>query len=204
ASKNDSLHIQLFGGTSLSTYYSNKVKISKNPIGYKFGCGISKELKNNFIFNSNISFQNISFTGIKTSIYDQYYYENVTLTTDINFKQLCLSVEVNKCFSKVQIGVNTGIDYLIKSNTSQDVEGGTGLTALNIYDTHAISDYQKDSFYNTINPFLGISFSYFPSKKFGVRYENKFDILPSPSMNYQYFGKIYTFVSDMELIFKSN
>ncbi len=199
ASKNDSLHFQLFGGSSFSTYYSNRLKISKNPIGYRFGGGISKEAKNGFVFNSNIWFQDESFTKIKTQIYDPYYYENVNITTDINFKQLGFSIEVNKYFSKFLFGINTGVNYLIKSNTIQTIEGGTGLTALNIYNTHAISDYQKDSFYNTISPFIGISASYFPIKRLGIKYENNFDILSSPSMNYQYFQKLHPFINNLIL-----
>ncbi len=204
ATKNDSLHFQLFGGASFSTYYSDKFKISENPMGYRFGCGISKETNNNFVFNSNVWFQNVSFTKIKTYIYDEYYYENVNLTTDINFKQLGFSFEVNKHFSKFIIGINVGVNYLIKSTTIQNIEGGTGLTAINIYYKYTVYDYQQDSFYNTINPFTGISVSYFPLTRLGIKYENNFDILSTPSMNYQYFQKLHPFINNLILILKIN
>jgi hypothetical protein len=202
ASKNDSLHFQIFGGSSLCTYYSDKLKISEKPIGYRFGLGASKEIQNNFVINSNIWFQNISFTKIKTYIYDEYYYENVSLTTDITYKQLGFSFETNKRFLKFLIGINAGINYLIKSSTAQNIEGGTGVTATNIYYKYTVYDYQQDSFYNTINPFAGISVSYFPLTRLGIKYENNLDILPSPSMNYQYFQKVHPFVNNLILIFK--
>jgi hypothetical protein len=204
ASRNDSLHFQLLGGSSFSTYYSTKLKISNNPIGYRFGLSVSKEAQNNFVINSNIWFQNISFTKIKTYIYDEYYYENVFLTTDITYKQFGFSFEANKHFSKFFIGINTGINFLIKSNTTQNIEGGIGITATNIYYKYIVYDYQQDSFYNTINPFVGISVSYFPLTQLGIKYENNFDILSSPSMNYQYFHKLHPFINNIILILKIN
>lgn len=204
ANKNDSLHFQLFGGSSLCTYFSEKLKISENPIGYRLGCGISKVANKDFVFNSNIWFQNVSFTKIKTYIYDEYYYENVNLTTDISFNQLGFSFETNKRFSKFNIGINVGISYLIKSRTVQNIEGGTGLTATNIYYKYTVYDYQHDSFYNAINPFIGISVSYFPLTRLGIKYESNLDILGSPSMNYQYFQKFHPFINNLILIFKIN
>lgn len=201
AGQDDTLRIQLSGGPSLSLYDSNKIKISNNPVGYRFGLGISKRLNHNFVFASNIWFQNIVISGIKTDINDQYYHQNVHLTTDINFQQMGLSCEIYKDVSKFLVGINTGIAYLIKSNTKQliDIENNTGTT--NIYQKYIIYDYQKDSFYSAINPYIGISINYFPSTKFGIKYENNFSIIATPYENYQYIQKFHLFTHQLMLIF---
>jgi hypothetical protein len=202
ANQKDSIYYHVFVGTTVSSYYTQSINLSASPFGYRFGFGVSKEEKNNFGFNSNIWFQNSSFTNIKTNFYDAFFKENVNLTTNINFTHLGFSLEANEKFSNFLIGLYAGITYLIKSTTTQDIEGGRGLTAINIYNTHAISGYQKDSFYNTINPFVGISLCYYPIKKLGIKYEANCDILANPSMGSQYFQEFHSIINAITLNYK--
>lgn len=204
AQKNDSLQVQLSCGTSIGSYYSDKLKIDHNSIGYRLGLGVIKSLHNNFIVSSNIWFQNVSFANIKTSIYDEYYNANVHLTTSVNFQQAGFSCEINKSASKFMFGINGGINYLIKSKTTQLIEVENNPVPSNIYQKYNIYDYQKDSFYSTINPFIGISISYFPFVKYGVKYENNFNLIPNPWMSYQYFQNFYSFTHHLMFVYKFN
>ena len=200
--KNDSLHFSFFGGVNLNTYYSKGFKISSNPLGFRAGFGISKDLKNNFIYATNIWYQKTNYSNRVSNFYDSHFSENVGLVTSTKFEQVYWNVEVYKKISKINLGVNLGFSYLLKSNTTQDISGGTGVTAENIYNTYAIYDFQKDSYYNAINPFIGLSISYFPLKHFGIKYENNFDLLSSPFQKYQYFNAFNCFNNSISLILK--
>ncbi len=199
---NDSLHFSLFGGVNLSTYYSKGFKISSSPVGFRAGFGISKDIKHNFLYATNIWYQKTNYSNIVSNFYDSYYSENVQLVTNSQFDQIYWNFEVYKKFKKINLGVNVGFSYLLKSKTSQDVSGGTGITEQNIYYTYTIYDFQKDSYYNAINPFIGLSVSYFPLKHFGIKYENNFDVLSNPFQKYQYFNAFNCFNNSINLILK--
>lgn len=200
--KNDSLHFNLFVGANLNTYYSKGFKASSNPIGFKVGFCLSKEVKNNFLYSTNIWYQNTNYSDRKTNFYDSYYEENVNLISSAKFDQVCMSFEVQKKVKSFYVGVNAGFSYLLKSKTTQDVSGGTGITAQNIHNTYMIYDFQKDSYYNTINPFAGLSITYYPIKRLGIKYENNFSFLSEPFLNYQYFNLFHYFNNSISLTLK--
>lgn len=200
--KNDSLHFSLFGGINLNTYYSKGFKISSSPIGFRAGFGISKDIKNNFLYSTNIWYQQSDYSNRVTEFYDEYFKEDIRLVTNTKFSQIYWNFEVQKKIKKFNVGLNVGLSYLIKSQTTQDVSGGTGITEQNIYYTYMIYEYQKDSYYQAINPFLGISVSYFPIKHLGIKYENNFDVLKNPFQKYQYFNSFNCFNNSISLILK--
>ena len=201
-SKNDSLHFSFFGGVNLNAYYSKGLKISSKPVGFKLGFGISKDVARNFLYSTNIWYQKSSYTNRVSNFYDSHFQENVTLVTNSKFDQLFWDFEVYKKIKNIQLGVNVGFSYLLKSQTTQSVSGGVGVTADNIYYTYTIYDFQKDSYYNTINPFLGLSIIYFPLKHIGIKYENNFDLLSNPFERYQYFNSFNCFNNSISLILK--
>lgn len=200
--KNDSLHFNVFGGANLNTYYSKGFKMSSNPLGFRFGFGLSKDIKNDFLISTNLWYQNSNFSNRKSNFYDSYYGADVSLNTNTTFNQICLSVEAQKKLKNFYLGVNAGFSYLVKSTTTQDVSGGSGVTAQNIYNTYMIYDFQKDSYYNAINPFVGLSISYYPLKRLGIKYENNFSLLSEPFQKYQYFNKFNTFSNSISLTLK--
>jgi hypothetical protein len=201
-SKNDSLHFSFFGGVNLNAYYSKGLKISSNPVGFKFGFGISKDITRNFLYSTNIWYQKSSYSNRISNFYDRHFQENVKLVTNSKFDQLYWDFEVYKKIKNIALGVNVGFSYLLKSQTTQDVSGGVGITADNIYYTYTIYDFQKDSYYNTINPFVGLSILYFPLKHIGIKYENNFDLLSNPFEKYQYFNSFNCFNNSISLILK--
>lgn len=200
--KNDSLHFSFFGGVNLNTYYSKGFKISSNPIGFRFGFGISKDIKNDFLYSTNIWYQKSNYSNRVSNFYDSNFSENVNLVTNTKFDQIFWNFEICKKIKKINLGVNFGFNYLLKSETSQVVSGGTGITAENIYYTYTIYDFQKDSYYNAINPFIGLSVSYFPIKHFGIKYENNFAMLSNPFQKYQYFNSFNCINNSISLILK--
>lgn len=200
--KNDSLHFNIFAGANLNTYYSKGFKMSSNPVGFRVGFGLSKDIKNDFKLSANLWYQNSNYSNRKTNFYDSYYGADVSLNTSTKFNQICLSVEAQKKLKNLHLGVNTGFSYLVKSTTTQDVSGGSGITAENIYNTYMIYDFQKDSYYNGINPFVGLSISYYPLKRLGIKYENNFSLLSEPFQKYQYFNQLHYFNNSISLTLK--
>lgn len=198
----DSLHIVFFGGATVNNYVTKTINTSSRPLGYRLGLGVTKELERNFQFTSNIWYQFSNYSNIKTNFYDAYYKQDVSLNTNITFQQFFASVELNKKVKKFYLGINAGVTYLIKSNATQTVEGGSGITAVNIYNTHAIYYYQEDSYFSTLNPFVGLSAAYSISKHIKIKYENNFNVLACPYDNYQYFKKFHPFNNSIILIIK--
>jgi hypothetical protein len=192
----------LFGGVNLNTYYSKGFKISSKPIGFRFGLGISKDIKNDFLYSTNIFYQKSNYSNRVSNFYDSNFLEDVQLVTSTQFDLIFWNFEVAKKIKKFNLGINLGFSYLLKSKTSQDVYGGTGVTAENIYYTYTIYDFQKDSYYNAINPFVGLSLSYFPLKHLGIKYENNFDMFSNPFQKYQYFNAFNCFNNSISLILK--
>jgi hypothetical protein len=200
--KHDSLHFNLFAGANFNTYFSKGVKMSSNPLGFRFGFGLSKDIKNDFLISTNLWYQNSNYTNRKSNFYDSYYSADVSLNTSTKFDQIYLSIEVQKKLKNFYLGVNAGFSYLVKSTTTQDVSGGTGITAENIYNTYMIYAFQKDSYYNSINPFVGLSISYYPLKRLGIKYENNFSLLSEPFQKYQYFNAFNAFNNSIGLTLK--
>jgi hypothetical protein len=200
--KNDSLHFNLFVGANLNTYYSKGFKISSDAVGFCLGVGISKEIKNNFLFSTNMRYQKSDYSNRKSNFFDSNYGENISLITNTKFDQLYWSFETQKKIKSFYLGVNVGFSYLLKSKTSQDVSGGTGVTAENIHNTYMIYDFQKDSYYNAINPFAGLSITYYPLKRLGIKYENNFSLLSEPFQKYQYFNAFNSFNNSLSLTLK--
>jgi len=198
----DSLHLSFFGGASLNNYISKSFHTSSKPLGYRFGFGVTKDLENNFQFATNIWYQFSNYSNMKTNFYDDYYKENVGLNTNIKLQQFYASVEISKKVKYFAFGINAGVTYLIKSNVTQSVTGGTGITAINIYNTHEIYDYQKDSYFSTLNPFAGVSVYYSITKHIKVKYENNINLLACPFQNYQYFQNFHAFNNSITLIIK--
>lgn len=201
-SKNDSLHFNLFGGANLNTYYSKGFKMSSNPVGFRVGLGLSKDIKNDFLLSANLWYQKSNYSERKSNFYDSFYAAEVSLNTSTKFDQLFLSIEAQKKLKSFYLGVNAGFSYLVKSITTQYVSGGSGVTAENIRNTYMIYDFQKDSYYNAMNPFVGLSISYYPLKRLGIKYENNFSLLSEPFQKYQYFNKFNTFSNSISLTLK--
>jgi hypothetical protein len=204
--QNDSLnttHFNISAGISISNYFDKGFNTSSQPLGYRFGVGVTKDLKNNFEAGVNIWYQNSQFNNVTTNSYDSFYQAHVSLLTNIQFQQLYISGELSKKYKKFYFGINAGINYLLTSQTTQDVSSDvSGSSAINIHNFYSIKGYEGESIYNVINPFAGISISYFPIPWLGVKYQNNMDMFSSPQQGYQFFKKINPFLNCLTLTIK--
>lgn len=199
----DSVRFHAFGGFSFVSYFTTgTIYKSGTPLGLKGGLGLTKQIDEKYLFGSNLWYQTASYSDLRTNFYDSYWKELVSLTTTVNFQKIYWSVEAGRKWKDFTFGLNVGISYLLQSKTTQDVHGGTGLTAINIYNQYTVYQFQKDSYYNNTNPFAGFTLTYFPMRDFGFRLENNTDILSNPASGYQYFKRFFGSITSLSLTLK--
>jgi hypothetical protein len=204
ANTRDSLHLNIFGGGCITSFITNKVILSSNPLGYKMGIGFSKDLFNDNIVGFDLWYQKININNLQTNTYDKEYNVYVHLNTNIEWNNIAFNLKYSKKINKFEICMFSGVYYLLKSNSSQITTNNStdSITYLNVNNKYMIYDYQKESYFNYINPILGFSFTYNPLKTIGIRYETYVDIIKSPTYKFHYFNSFNSFMNNIVLTIK--
>ncbi|HWY11828.1 MAG TPA: hypothetical protein VN026_10910 [Bacteroidia bacterium] len=201
----DSLHFSIFGGITINNYFSKDgLAISSSPFGFRGGIGIIRDMKSDFVFCSNIWYQNSQYNDINTYIYDKYYSEQVRLNTNLKISRLYWSAEVTKKLKKFYLGINTGVSYTLKSDVQQFVYSNStnANTNINLFNKYIVYSIVGKNLNPVLNPFVGVSISYYPTKRFGIKYENNIDILASPYRQFAFIKPFHLFQNSITLTLK--
>lgn len=212
-SQNDSIHVQdlllreskthvvVFAGISSNSYLSKRFYMSSPPVGYRAGIGLTRSVNRKYEVIGNIWYQNTQFNNITTEIFNSYYREQVTLKTSVNLKQVYFGAELNRRFAKISFGLNAGLNYLIKANTTQDIytTATDSIKKINIYYQYMVYDFMKDSYQNGIAPYGGLQFCYYPVKWLGIKYSNNLILSATPWKKYQFYKSVYPFLHCLTL-----
>jgi len=185
----DTLRVYFSIGVSLNSYWTNSLKLSNDKFGIRIGARIEKKLPNRFSVCGIFWLQNTKITKLETNIFDSVYKEAVYISTNINLHRLNFGTEIYREFRRFKYGFNGGISYILKSNIDQEIIGGTGVSAINIYNKYVIYNTQGNSIYRVINPYVGLSFLFSINKFLVLKYENNLDVFSNPNNNYQFYRK---------------
>lgn len=198
--KNYKTHFVVFAGVSTNSYYSKKFYISQPSVGYRAGIGLARNVNNKLEVVGNLWFQSSSF-NISTNIYNTFYKETIILKTNTNLQQVYFGAELNRRYTKVSFGLNAGVNYLVKAKTTQDIytTATDSIKQINIYGIYKLYDFMGDSYQNGLAPYIGLNFTYYPTKWLGVKYSNNLNIVATPWQEYQYYKNIYPFLHSLTI-----
>ena len=186
ALSNDSLKVYLNFGGSLNSYFAKSLKLSNDKFGFRGGITIEKQLPNKYFLSVLGWYQNTKITNLETKVYDTQYNEDVYVSTNIDLHRINVGCELNKQFGKFKIGINGGVSYIFKSKIDETITGGTGVTAINIYNKYIIYNEQGNSVYKVINPYVGLSASFDVFKFLSIKYENNIDVFKNPNNKHEF------------------